>query len=384
MKHFDTWRADSIRFAVSGRGAQHFLSAAAARCVRLENIRCTGTGYEATAAGADAAILRELAVKGGWELTVRSRRGPGRFVERLLARPGVPAGAALFLVLVRFLTGFVWAVDFGGVEPETIPVLRQLLAEQEIWEGAWLTKEKLNAARNALSAQSGLFGWTSLNFTGGCLTLESAPAEFRQVQPRPSARSLTAKAGGEVLSVEVESGFALVKPGQYVAEGQELAVSQKLDRNGTPVTQAVQGRVTARVTARYSAEIPLQQTISMLTGRRQEQTTLHLLGTTRQSEEPSFFSDGITQTEWLPLTAGRLAVPGCRCRVTRWELAEQTVFRSAETALALARRDCRRQLNEQFPDAIIEEQQMAQECDGEIARCTVQYVFAADVAKEEG
>ena len=132
MKHFDTWRADSIRFAVSGRGAQHFLSAAAARCVRLENIRCTGTGYEATAAGADAAILRELAVKGGWELTVRSRRGPGRFVERLLARPGVPAGAALFLVLVRLLTGFVWAVDFGNVEPETIPALRQLLAEQEI------------------------------------------------------------------------------------------------------------------------------------------------------------------------------------------------------------------------------------------------------------
>ena len=310
MKHFDTWRADSIRFAVSGRGAQHFLSAAAARRVRLENIRCTGTGYEATATGADAAILRELAVKGGWELTVRSRRGPGRFVERLLARPGVPAGAALFLVLVRFLTGFVWAVDFGGVEPETIPVLRQLLAEQEIWEGAWLTKEKLNAARNALSAQSGLFGWTSLNFTGGCLTLESAPAEFRQVQPRPSARSLTAKAGGEVLSVEVESGFALVKPGQYVAEGQALAASQKLDRNGTPVTQAARGRVLARVTTRYSAEILLQQTVSMLTGRRQEQTTMHLLGTSRQGEEPDVFSDGITQTEWLPLTAGRLALTG--------------------------------------------------------------------------
>ena len=75
-------------------------------------------------------------------------------------------------------------------------------------------------------------------------------------------------------------------------------------------------------------------------------------------------------------------MPGCRCRVTRWELAEQTVFRSEETALALARRDCRRQLKEQFPDAIIEEQRMAQECDGEIARCTVQYVFVADVAEE--
>lgn len=383
MKRCDTWRADSIRFAVSGRGAQHFLSAAAARRVRLENIRCTGTGYEATAAGADLVVLYELADKGGWELTVRTRRGPGRFVERLLARPGVPAGAVLFLVLVRLLTGFVWAVDFGGVEPETIPALRQLLAEQEIWEGAWLTKEKLSTAQNALSAQSELFGWTSLNFTGGCLVLESAPAEFRQVQPQPSAKSLTAKAGGEVLSVEVESGFALVKPGQYVTAGQELAASQKLDRNGTPVTQAARGRVIARVTAQYSAEIPLKQTGFMLTGRRQEQTTLHLLGTTRQSEEPDIFAEGITQIEWLPLTAGRLALPGCRCRVTRWEQAEQTVFHSEETALALARRDCRRQLGEQFPDAVIREQQMAQECDGKIARCTVQYVFAADIAMEE-
>ena len=382
MKRCDTWRADRVRFAVSGRGAQHFLSAAAARCVRLENIRCTGTGYEATAAGADLAVLYELADKGGWELTVRTRHGPGHFVERLLARPGVPVGAALFLVLVRLLTGFVWAVDFGSVEPETIPALRQLLAEQEIWEGAWLTKEKLNAAQNALSAQSGLFGWTSLNFTGGCLVLESAPAEFRQVQPQPAARSLTAKAGGEVLSVEVESGFAVVKPGQYVTAGQELAASQKLDRNGAPVTQAARGRVTARVTAQYSAEIPLQQTVSMLTGRRQEQTTLHLLGYTRQSEESEAFADCITQIEWLPLTAGRLALPGCRCRVTRWEQAEQTVIRSEETALALARRDCRRQLSEQFPDALIGEQQVAQECDGKIARCTVQYVFVADIAME--
>ena len=89
MKRCDTWRADSIRFAVSGRGAQHFLSAAAARRVRLENIRCTGTGYEATAAGAEVTVLRELADKGGWEMTVRTRRGPGHFVERLLARPGV-------------------------------------------------------------------------------------------------------------------------------------------------------------------------------------------------------------------------------------------------------------------------------------------------------
>ena len=183
--------------------------------------------------------------------------------------------------------------------------------------------------------------------------------------------------------MEVESGFALVKPGQYVTAGQELAASQKLDRNGTPVTQAARGRVIARVTAQYSAEIPLKQTGFMLTGRRQEQTTLHLLGTTRQSEEPDIFAEGITQIEWLPLTAGRLALPGCRCRVTRWEQAEQTVFHSEETALALARRDCRRQLGEQFPDAVIREQQMAQECDGKIARCTVQYVFAADIAMEE-
>lgn len=383
MKRCDTWRADRVRFAVSGRGAQHFLSAAAARCVRLENIRCTGTGYEATAAGADLAVLYELADKGGWELTVRTRHGPGRFVERLLARPGLPVGAALFLVLVRLLTGFVWAVDFGSVEPETVPALRQLLAEQEIWEGAWLTNEKLNAAQNALSAQSELFGWTSLNFTGGCLVLESAPAEFRQVQPQPAARSLTAKAGGEVLSVEVESGFAVVKPGQYVTAGQELAASQKLDRNGAPVMQAARGRVTARVAAQYSAEIPLQQTVSMFTGRRQEQTALHLLGYTRQSEEPDAFADCVTQIEWLPLTAGRLALPGCRCRVTRWEQTEQTVIRSEESALALARRDCRRQLSEQFPDALIGEQQVAQECDGKIARCTVQYVFVADIAMEE-
>lgn len=384
MRRWGSWQADVVRFEVSGRGAQHFLSAAAKHHVRLKNVRCTARGYAATAAGADCARLLELARRGGWELTVLRRRGPGRWLERLRTRPGLPAGAAVFVVLLRLLTGFVWSMDFGTLDNKDIAAVRTLLAEHQIWEGARVTKEMLAGAQNALSARSGNYGWVSLNFTGGCLLLESAPAEFRPVQPEPSAVSLEAKAGGEVLTVEVESGFAQVKPGQYVTKGQLLASSQREDRSGAPVTQAARGRVLARLELRYQAEVPLEETISALTGRSTRQSTLLLLGGAWESEEQPAFSDSEVQTEWLPLRLGRLALPGCLYRRTEWERAPRTVVRSSEAALALARRDCRRQLQQQFPDAVIEAQQMTAQCTEKTAHCDAVYIVVADIAAETG
>lgn len=86
------------------------------------------------------------------------------------------------------------------------------------------------------------------------------------------------------------------------------------------------------------------------------QTTLYLPWRS-YTDEPEDPLTGITQTDWLPVQLGRLALPASLCRVTTWEQLPDTVQYSEAAAAALALRACRAALLAEFPDAVIEAEQ---------------------------
>lgn len=271
------WAADTLRFSVTGPEPHRFLNRAAAAGVRLRRVRWQRDGYAATAGGTDRRRLERIARDGGWTLAVTTRRGPGRHTERLLqTRPGLAAGAVLFLLLVRALGGLVWCIDFGAMDPGLQPAMRRLLADCGIHEGVLLTKPLLQTAQAQALRRSEVFGWVSLNFTGGCLAIESTPSQTQTVREPSPRQGLYASADGEILAVEIESGFAAVTVGQTVARGQLLAAAERLDRKGNAVPQGADGRVIARVQKHYTASQSLTAEASVYTGRSSVQATLYL------------------------------------------------------------------------------------------------------------
>lgn len=378
------WAADTFRFSVQGPEIHRFLNQSSAAGVRLRRVRWQKDGCSAAADGIDRRRLEKIAADGGWVITVTARRGPGRRAEALLqTRPGLAAGMILFLVLLKFLGGFVWCVDFGAMDADLQPMMRQLLADCAIHEGTRLTKPLLQAAQAKALRRSETFGWISLNFIGGCLSIESTPAQTRTVREPPPTAGLYARADGVILAVEIESGFAAVEPGQTVTAGQPLAAAEKLDRKGNAVIQGAQGRIVARVQRQYTASRPLTVRTCAYTGRSTEQTTLYLPGYTRTEETGTPLRSAETQTEWQPLRLGRLALPGCLCRVTSRERAVQTLIYPERTAAALALRDCRAQLLQEFPDAEIEAEQREISAQNQTVQACVTYIFTADIAARQ-
>lgn len=140
----------------------------------------------------------------------------------------------------------------------------------------------------------------------------------------PPRQGLYASADGEILAVEIESGFAAVTVGQTVARGQLLAAAERLDRKGNAVPQGADGRVIARVQKHYTARQSMTAETSVYTGRSSVQTTLYLPWRS-YTDEPEDPLTGITQTDWLPVQLGRLALPASLCRVTTWEQLPDTV-----------------------------------------------------------
>lgn len=376
----ELWAGDTFRFSVTGPEPHRFLNRAAAAGVRLKHVCWQRDGYTATACGPDRVRLVQIAHDGGWAFTVLARRGPGPRAEWLLqARPGLAAGAVLFLVLLRFLGGFVWCVDFGAMDAALQPAVRNLLADCGIHEGVYLTKPLLQSAQARALQHSESFGWISLNFTGGCLSIESTPAQTQTVRDAPPQQGLYAKTDGKILAVEIESGFAAVEIGQTVAQGQQLAAAEKLDRKGNAVPQGASGRVLARVQRQYTASQPITAEALVYTGKYSEQQTLYLPWATH-TQEPETSLTGTAQTEWLPLRLGRLALPASLCRVTTWEQEPRTLHYTDTAAAALAVRQCRAALLRDFPDAVIEtEQREISRKDGQMT-ATVTYIFTANIA----
>lgn len=376
MAHYNTWLLDRVRFRVTGDAPQRFLTLAAQKGVQLRKVSGLPDGYCGEAAGADLQTLERLAGQGGWTLEIRRRAGPGRTMEWFCRRPGVMTGMVVLALLVRLLGGFVWNIEFGDLDSEQVDELRTVLGQYEIWEGAYLDEEKLSAAQLAVSGQTERFGWISLNFNSGCLVIESAPAEFQTVRMDETG-ALVAKAGGRLLALRAESGFTEVKTGQYVTEGQLLVNAYKLDRKGAVVEQAASGQIVARVEKTYEAVCRTEASKPVLTGRSVTHDTFYWLGNGRARETEIPYAEMQTQTQWIPLTLGRLALPGCIYRQTFLEEETRELTFTREAAAAQARRDCYLQLMAEFPDAEIESSEYEQRENV----CVARYIFCADIAE---
>ncbi|MGN0974818.1 MAG: sporulation protein YqfD, partial [Gemmiger sp.] len=258
--------ADRLFFSVYGSGLPAFFSAAASHGVRLRQIRIEQNGAHAEIWGRDWPAVRSIAQKGGWQVELVRRIGPGAAVNMLMRRTGIPVGMLLFSVLLSIFSDYIWKIEYDALEPAEQERAAAVLRECGVYEGARADADTLKLAQDCLMNGSDEYGWVSLNFTGGCLVLESTAAQKQSVRQQTEDLSLYAKADACVLTVETESGFSLVKPGQTVAEGQLLVRDYRLDRSEQPVAQSASGHILGRVTKKYQTIQPLQTTQTCLTG----------------------------------------------------------------------------------------------------------------------
>lgn len=371
---------DRVLFETEGSGAGLFMTRAVQSGVRFSGITCTQNGYSGYVRGWDVPRLRAAAAAARVDFRIRRRFGPGVLLERLAIRPGIAAGFFLFVLLQWYLSSFVWCIDFGEIPAAKQSDYRTVLSECGIWEGCRLTEPRLRTAQEALESQMSDTGWLNLNFASGCLFVEENEREIQDIRPTTESQALYAKYGGEVLSVELDSGFAEVGPGQYVAEGQLLANGQKADRNGQPVLQGAEGSIRGRMQKVYTSTQQLRTETSVLTGAKQVTETWQVLGHTWSSDDTNIRTEGEHTVEWIPLRIGQISLPAGLRRDTYWQRAPQTLVYTEPAAQALSARACRTLLIQEFPDAELEAETLAFQTDGSKVVCTATYTFCAEMA----
>lgn len=367
-----------VRFTARNGSPEALLTDAAAQRLHLYGISARPGGFCAHCATWQYRRLAALARHRRVRLRVEKRKGLYFLLRPLLRRKGLWTGLVAWGLVLVWLQGLVWAVDYGSLTTGQRARAGAVLRSCGLQPGTAVTEELLRCGEYAL-LESGEFSWASLNFEKGRLAVEAAPARARPEIAAGTLHGLRAKCKGTVLRTNLISGTMLVVPGQTVEAGQGLIGTARSERDGSLIFAPAAGTVVAQLEWETNQSIPLAETLPQLTGANKANYRLFFAGHSAALSPSASDGDGLCRTRHLQLEFFGLPLPCAVEETTYYGQQLETMYRTEAQALTLARLQGLRALHDAFPDADILARREA---------CTVQentlhynavYTVAADI-----
>ncbi len=370
------WAA--VRFTAQNGGTDALLTAAAQAGLHPYNVCPLPGGFQAHCAAWQYRRFAALARKNRVRLRLQKKQGLYFVLRPLLQRVGLWAGFALFVPLLLWAQGFVWAADYSALTPGQAARAAAVLRENGLQPGSAVTEEKLTAGEYAL-LRSGEFSWASLNFARGRLEVEAAAAAPKPDIAAGTLHGIRAKCGGVVVSTNLVSGTMLAVPGQTVEAGQGLIGTARSERDGTLIFVPAAGTVRAQFEWSGSRQVALTETILQKTGRSVCAYQLSGFGQTISLPAAKAPEQAEVRTRHVQPELFGLPLPCSVQEVCRYEQQETALLRTEEQAAALARMQCLQALYAAWPDAELLARKEDCAVNGDVLDYTAVYTIVADI-----
>lgn len=370
----------SVRFSSRSGATEAFLSAAAKDGMHLYALSPLPGGVCGHCAAYHYRALAHLALRYHVRLRVQKRFGLYFRLRSLLRRSGLWCGVAIFMPLLLYSQSLVWAAGYSGLTRGQTARAEAILREKAgLAFGSIVTEDKLSAGEYAL-LQSGEFSWVSVNFSSGRLGVEAAAAKPVPDIAEGTLHGIRARAAGTVVSTNLVSGTMLVTPGQHVEAGQGLIGTARAERDGALVFEPAAGTVRAQLVYQGEYTVPLQTVTAALTGESRSSYRISFAGYTLGLPFGSGDGGVAVTRHFQPELLG-LPLPLSVEETTTYAQSNQTVARTRDGALALARLYSLRELAAVYPDAEIKSRKESVSASDEAVHLTVAYTVVADICE---
>lgn len=367
-----------VRFTARNGSPEALLTDAAGQGLHLYGIRALPGGFYGHCAAWQYQQLAALARHRQVRLRVEKRQGLYFLLRPLLRRKGLWVGLAAWGLVLVWLQGLVWAVDYGSLTTGQRTRASAVLRSRGLQPGTAVTEELLRTGEYAL-LESGEFSWASLNFEKGRLAVEAAPARARPEIAAGTLHGLRAKCKGTVLRTNLISGTMLVVPGQTVEAGQGLIGTARSERDGSLIFAPAAGTVVAQLEWETNQSVPLAESLPQLTGENKANYQLFFVGHSAALSPSAPEGDGLYRTRHLQLEVFALPLPCAVEETTFYAQQQKTLYRTEAQALTLARLQGLRALHDAFPDADILARREACTVQEDTLHYNAVYTVAADI-----
>lgn len=248
--------------------------------VRTWNARRKNGRFSCCVSSAD---YRRLTAMGAGNFFASAQgKGLPALIRRYRKRPGIPLGILIFCVILGMSTQFIWRIEVKGCETIDEKEVRELLGELGVSVGAYIPPLDCHKICNRYLYESDDVAWITVNMAGTTAYVEllerKSPEKTEESVHNDAVCNITAAKSGVVQRLEVYSGMAVVKPGDYVEKGQ-LLISGVVETRyaGYRVTGA-SGRVIAQTSDILEYTQPREVKIKSATGEIIRETQYEVFG----------------------------------------------------------------------------------------------------------
>lgn len=265
-----TVRPWPVVMTVEGLNIERFVRAAGEQHIRMTGMRREGARrLSAYIQENQLPLLQDVAVSGGWKMTVGRRKGIGRVIDWLHARWLFAAAILIAGIALIAASQVMWAVQIeaGGVyEAE----LRTALNEMGIVPPMLRSRVNIGELRDALEWRYPRIAWIECGWRGTTLVIR--PVEG--VLPRADADAdgscdVVAVRDGVVKTIVTRAGTPVVEVGEIVRAGDVLIKGEERTSEGAVKPVAARGSIMARVWQGATVSVPAMETETNYTGREE-------------------------------------------------------------------------------------------------------------------
>ena len=221
--------------------------------------------------------LRAIRRGTGIKIKISEKHGLPFIIRRYKNRSGLLIGAVMFIIILEFLSSYIWIINIDG--NKTVPSSDIIATLKDIGVYEQMPADALQSkimAQNLLIRRNDL-AWASLNLEGCVLNVNVTEIKKAPDSGEKHPANLIALKDGIIRKIDAVSGDVRVKIGDNVHKG-DLLISGIIENMSSTVFVHASGIVSAQVEENYKARADFKQEIKKKSGRESAKRVLRILG----------------------------------------------------------------------------------------------------------
>ncbi len=269
-----------VEICVDGLFCERFLNICMHRGIFLWDVKRRGKNrISACVSVENFRELRPVARKTKSKITVVKRMGIPFFLKRYRKRKALVAGLAAGIALLWYLSTHIVGIDITGNSKISEEELLADLKNAGIYYGASVKKIDRNFAKNRMMTECDELAWVGINIKGSRAYVEVKERLDTKIRlDKDVPCDIVAERSGIIQLLEVKNGQTMVRPEQYVEEG-DLLVSGVVDsdKKGMRYVHSF-GSVFAETVFEKEKEYPFEYTEKIYTGKTKNRFAVSVFG----------------------------------------------------------------------------------------------------------